>query len=74
MVPLHPGSPAALTGGQLAICIFAQVLEDMTTIFKAPLSFGMQVMNSAQNLPIYWNVGTGFQTTLRTLVGFKEHT
>ena len=31
-------------------------------------------MNSAQNLPIYWNVGTGFQTTLRTLVGFKEHT
>ena len=24
----------------------------------------MQVMNSAQNLPIYWNVGTGFQTTL----------
>ena len=28
-----------------------------------------QVMNSAQNLPIYWNVGTGFQTTLRALVG-----
>ena len=32
----------------------------------------MQVMNSAQNLPIYWNVGTGFQTTLRTLVGFHH--
>ena len=28
-----------------------------------------QVMNSAQNLPIYWNVGTGFQSTLRALVG-----
>ena len=31
-----------------------------------------QVMNSAQNLPIYWNVGSGFQTTLRALVGFFD--
>ena len=40
-------------------------------VFKS-LSFFvmMQVMNSAQNLPIYWNVGTGFKTTLRTLVGY----
>ena len=30
-------------------------------------------MNSAQNLPIYWNVGTGFQTTLRTMVGFRKY-